>query len=558
MSSSESNELGFDVRVAKDASAAWLIFRPGAGKGVLPTAVVSEAAGKGVRVTETVEARIVDVLREHAPADESIQYVLAEATPPVPGRDATIEWRPGLVPDLLGSAASTAPGAGGHDDANSELGASTKTPGDGPFDARADEDVHGHGAGDAATAFSDFDASAEDVPAAVVGDDEAADTSDGDTAVDHYARNSDLSTVHAGDEVGDLVTATAGAPGMDVCGNEIDGRPGRTLPVALCPKTLELRDDVVIALASGHIRADEHHALVDPIMEIEGDVDFGSGNVDFAGAVLVRGGVKDRFVVRALGDVKVIGLVQGATMLAGGRFELHRGMAAKERGQIVVDGDCETGFFNGVRGRVGGTLLVRRELMECELVIGGDLVAETAACVGGSYVVTGRAVFAALGSRAGAPTRVILGEVPMLARRLRRLGEMIEPVAVQVDEAQEQLRTLEQTDGVTEDAIAPLREAQMERLQRFDVMESVRSDVARQIRDARTVDLRASRLIGQRVCLTIRGQDYSFDDQVPGPVRVFVNDADVPMVQIGDRSPAPLTSVASMCTADRQDFAAAA
>lgn len=505
MSEPESTTLGVDIRVAKDRLAAWIIIKPGAGAGVMPSDVVTAAAMKDVMVTEEVEARIVDALRDHVPVDETTEYEIAQATPPQRGDDATIRWRPGFLPDAVA------------DDDDEEVEDADEAAGDHP----------------------PVDPEAED-------------------GVDFYNQNTDTRTVSVGDVVGDVTHATLGVDGLDVCGGPLEARPGRDLTIELCPRSLVVEDDSVVALTAGKLRAGRRAASIDRVMELAGDVDFNSGNIDFGGAVIVRGGVKDRFVVRALGDVAVSGLVEGATMLVGGRFDLHRGMAAKERGQIMVDGDCETGYFNYVRGRVAGDLHVRRELMECELVVGGDLLCGGGTAVGGSYVITGTARFSTLGSGAGVPTRIVIGEVPVHARRLRRLNEMIDTLSREIDSEHVQLRDLEHMDGIDEQTLEPLREVQAERLRRYDAMDHKRLDLSRTIKRSRTFSLTVRRRICHGVCLSIRGRDYFFDDTTNGPIEVRMGRSDQPEVRVRGRDPQPLTDIARLSFAIRTDLSDAA
>jgi len=147
---------------------------------------------------------------------------------------------------------------------------------------------------------------------------------------------------------------------------------------------------------------------VNRVFEVRDSIDFSTGNIDFDGTVIVRGGVRDRFEVKATEDIIVDGLIEAATINCRRNFTCRRGMAAKGQGQLVVDGDAVVGYLNNVKGRIKGNLTVQRELINCDLVIGGNLICDQATVIGGIVAVSGSVRVAALGSNAETSTSLIL------------------------------------------------------------------------------------------------------------------------------------------------------
>lgn len=95
---------------------------------------------------------------------------------------------------------------------------------------------------------------------------------------------------------------------------------------------------------------------------------------------------------------------------------------------MLVGGDANAGYLNGVRGHIKGNLTIRRELINCELVIGGDLICEQGAIIGGSVVVAGSIRAGVLGSPAGTPSVIVLDTDPLLSdfiRKLKRLAKQL-------------------------------------------------------------------------------------------------------------------------------------
>ena len=49
-----------------------------------------------------------------------------------------------------------------------------------------------------------------------------------------------------------------------------------------------------------------------PVYEVNGDVDYNIGNIDFVGTVVIRGNILTGFRVKASGDIRVTGGIEGA------------------------------------------------------------------------------------------------------------------------------------------------------------------------------------------------------------------------------------------------------
>ncbi len=262
----------------------------------------------------------------------------------------------------------------------------------------------------------------------------AAVTQDDSGAVDYYNQVSYV-RVAEGTHVATLHEPTLGEDGRDVTGRTIKAKPGRRHDARI---DSSLNVDVsgrVIAQLDGILKYERGVIRVSRMFEIRGSVDFGTGNVDFDGTVLVREGIRDRFKLKATEDIIVNGLIEAATINCGRNFTCHQGMAGKGRGQLDVDGDAVAGYLDDVKGRIKGNLTVQRELINCDLVIGGNLICKKGRMIGGSVAVSGSVQIAALGSNAERATTLILTERTPEAcenERAERMQKMSEVSVVDV------------------------------------------------------------------------------------------------------------------------------
>ncbi len=237
-------------------------------------------------------------------------------------------------------------------------------------------------------------------PAAAVGQD--------DTDVVDYYNQVGYVRIMKGSHVATLHEPTLGEDGRDVTGRTTKAKPGRRNNVKIDPSLSLDGSGRVIAQIDGILEYQHGVLRVSRVFEVRDAIDFSTGNIDFDGTVIVRDGVRDRFEVKATEDIIVDGLIEAATINCGRNFTCHQGMAAKGQGQLVVDGDAVVGYLNNVKGRIKGNLTVQRELINCELVIGGDLIFDQGRVIGGDLAVSGSVRVAALGSNAEKSTSVIL------------------------------------------------------------------------------------------------------------------------------------------------------
>ncbi len=347
-----------------------------------------------------------------------------------------------------------------------------------------------------------------------------------DDAVDFYNQGSHI-TVAAGTQIATLRPPTDGTDGRDVVGAVIKARPGKPVDIKIDASLRVDKKGCVIAEIDGLLQFHHGEVKVNPVLEVAESVDFSTGNIDFDGSVLIRQGVRDRFVVKATRDVIIHGLVEAATIVCGGNFECRRGIAAKDRGELVVEGDADVGFLNNVRGQIKGHLTIRREIINCDLVIGQDLRCERGAIIGGTTAITGSLRAMTLGSEAETETVVVLGSVPLLTARLNQLKkdcpqweEQLERFRYEQNQlsagrgavgAQQQERLTELNFEIS-DLERKLQEAQEERTR-------IEKEVATQ----RKVEIQIEKIIYPKVRFQAGDANITFTQTLKGPAKIGWN-----------------------------------
>lgn len=174
--------------------------------------------------------------------------------------------------------------------------------------------------------------------------------------------------VKADQEVARLSPPTQGTPGRDLTGTTIPARDGKTLAVKAGPG-VRIEDGVrgflhFYAERDGALKAVPGEVSVTDTLVIDSDVGFDTGNLEYAGEIVVHGSVGQGFTVKAGSSVYVFGSVDnGATIVAGGDVIIGQGLAGR-RTRIACRGQLRAGYIHDARVRAGSDILVGNHIVQ--------------------------------------------------------------------------------------------------------------------------------------------------------------------------------------------------
>ncbi|MEO0630863.1 MAG: FapA family protein, partial [Planctomycetota bacterium] len=350
------------IRVGLDGSLMTATLRVAAGTDpadVNAMTISSVATGRGVQSSEAVDRAIEEAVQHYDPESSSdFEFVIARGVPPVHGEDGRFEFD-GSILEIFERAAQL----------------KRRRP-------------------------SERD------------DDQPLDEIEGDAC--HYQRST-IAVVRAGDRIGQIVEPTAGQDGVDVCGGCAPARHGGPATTSFDESTIILQNDgTLVASVGGLLNTADNHLRVTEDLVIPGYVDFSTGNVEFDGDITVEKGVRDCFVVTAARSLKVLGQVEAATLNAGRDVHLLRGITGREKGEIVAGRDLRSRFLDSSTLTVARDLHAEREVTHCTINVGRNIIAPSAALLGGTCTVAGTAEFAQIGTESGTPTVLRLGRLPRI------------------------------------------------------------------------------------------------------------------------------------------------
>lgn len=179
----------------------------------------------------------------------------------------------------------------------------------------------------------------------------------------------DLNLIHhvkTGDWLGERIDPIPGIPGIDVHGNEIKPDEGIVYPLLYDQQSVtQVRldgKDVLYALKDGAVHYVEDSIAVYDVMEVQGNVDFNTGNIDFNGYINIKGTVEDNFTVKATKDIEISGVygIGGVNLIESteGSIYIRGGVAGKKRAKIKCKGNLYAKFISDAEVICEGSVYV--------------------------------------------------------------------------------------------------------------------------------------------------------------------------------------------------------
>ncbi len=329
--------------------------------------------------------------------------------------------------------------------------------------------------------------------------------------------------VNDSDLIARIEPPTTGEDGLTVRSEPIPARDGKPISIHHDDSIRTGVNGELIAACAGAVFFENNALRVSNRLDLASPAEA----VSFEGDIHIKEGAPDGADVTATGNVFISGLVGAAKINAGVDVRLDGGLAARSRGGVVAERDLRARYLDNALIVIGRHVTVDREIVSCDLTIGGALRCVSGSMIGGTAAVGGVCELAELGSPAALETRLALGELhdfDGLEARLAEVRDALDTARSRVRTEYDQLvahttkLTESQADRMTElhFSLATL-DGLCDRVIKAD--ERVERVIARHT-DA---ELTIHRMIHPGVTLKLGGFEASFVDPIKGPVRITLH-----------------------------------
>ncbi|MBQ9897651.1 MAG: DUF342 domain-containing protein [Synergistaceae bacterium] len=245
-----------------------------------------------------------------------------------------------------------------------------------------------------------------------------------DERIDYWSRSTVL-TVHPGTQVAVKHPLETGRDGLTVIGTAVKAPAVKNVEFAFGEGLARAADNPfsLVATADGQLKNQNKKLVVLPELEVNKDVDFGIGSIDFTGAVRIKGSVREGFHVIAQGNIDIHGMVEGADIDSQASVIIHGGVRGMGKGIIKASEDVNIGFADQAVIRSGGNILAKNAIMHSKLYARKTVIVlgqgKKSQIVGGRVEAGTEVSCSILGSEMGTKTEVVVGLPPELLERDR-------------------------------------------------------------------------------------------------------------------------------------------
>ncbi len=252
-----------------------------------------------------------------------------------------------------------------------------------------------------------------------------------------FVNYKDLGTVRnikQGTVVANIKPATPGTAGINVK-NELIAPKAGIPPKVIYGDNITVTPDglQMVVTADGNLVYKNGRFSVETVVRLSGDVDVSTGNIDFIGDVVIRGDVKEGFVVTSGKNITIQGGVFGAKITAVEKIVVRGGCIGSE---LAAGGSVEIEFAQNTSINCYESLRVKN-LYYSDIFCKGDVYCNSGAgsVIGGKLVATKNLYATFIGSKSYTPTLIVIGDNAIMLQERTGLEQKIEQYSIEEEKA---------------------------------------------------------------------------------------------------------------------------
>ncbi|WP_028561408.1 DUF342 domain-containing protein [Paenibacillus pinihumi] len=264
----------------------------------------------------------------------------------------------------------------------------------------------------------------------------------------NYKEVTQLRNVKRGQLIAKKIPPEPAEPGIKVNGEPLPAADGKEARFKIGKNVVIGPDEVSLyAAIDGILTKTERDKInVFPVYEVNGDVDYRTGNIDFVGTVVIRGNVLTGFRVRASGDIRIVGGIEGADIETDGSIEITEGILAGGKGVVKAGKTVKSSFIQEGNIIAGEDVIVSQSIMHSNVMAGRNVE-----CMGAKGLIVGGNIQAGekisariIGNSTSTATELAVGVNPELRQKLAQLRTEVRTLVINLDKTEKALALLDQ------------------------------------------------------------------------------------------------------------------
>ncbi len=308
---------------------------------------------------------------------------------------------------------------------------------------------------------------------------------DGKGRVDHKKLNI-IQNIQPNTLIAEKKQAKPGIPGINVCNEKIPAQYGQDNQINIIGGAEYRENDTKIySITSGHPILLNNNLSISPVYEVDGDVDYGTGNINFEGSIMIRGSVADEFEVNARDDIEIEGNVYKAKIKAGGNIVIHQGFNGREEGEIITGKSLTAKYVENGKVTATDNVIITNNILHSNIK-----AKKSISCLGKGTVTGGKIVFRdylecrALGSSASTHTVIEMGVDDDLLKKQNEVAMEMYKAKKYIEKAKditERLKPKSETNNHIYARMLNVKAAGEKKVKQLEDMKTLLEDIAKEM-----------------------------------------------------------------------------
>lgn len=246
-------------------------------------------------------------------------------------------------------------------------------------------------------------------------------TIDEETGIVNFRELGKVKNIRKGKLIATIKENTNGTPGLDVRGFEIKPIPGKPAKYFVGAGTVQDAEKTRIYAANdGNIRWEKDRFIVDTVVTISGSVDASTGNIDFVGDVVIKGGVLEGYRVKGK-NVTIKENVTNARVEATESITINSGAVYSK---LSCEGGIKMSFAENCDIFCKGNL-ESKSMINCNVLCENEVIVTggKGIIVGGECIAYKNITANQVGSESYSKTTINLGNTASLMKSHKELSD---------------------------------------------------------------------------------------------------------------------------------------
>ena len=190
-----------------------------------------------------------------------------------------------------------------------------------------------------------------------------------------------------------------------------------------------------------------------PLCQINGDVDYSTGNISFVGNVVINGNVLDEFSVKAEGDIIIKGAIHKAVVEAGRDVICKKGIIGRDGARVIAKRKIEAKFVENAFLKAGEVVEIEKAILHSQVRAGKEVRVKSkkGIIVGGEIMAGSLVESGVIGSEKGTKTVIKVGIPPDMLDRIKYIYERLEIIEKNLPGLEKILLTLKREKQLLKD-----------------------------------------------------------------------------------------------------------